>query len=218
MSEDWREAAAFELLGYEHLLWSGAVSHTRARAMVATIMGPSMYSGWGIRTVAEGQEAYNPLSYHNGSVWPHDNSIIAMGLAMYGFATEAERVLDGLYHASQYFRHRRLPELFCGMTRKANEFPVHYPVACSPQAWASAAFLLLLRATLGLVPDAPRQRLTIRNPRLPAWVTDVTLRRLRVGSSRLDLQFTRRGESVFAAVLGHSGPPLKVRIELGRRR
>lgn len=198
-----------------HLLWSNAVSPDKARRVMERLLSPTMYSGWGIRTLAEGQRAYNPLSYHNGTVWPHDNSLIAMGFSNYGFQREAARVLDGLYHASQYFRLRRLPELFCGLPKVEGDFPVHYPVACSPQAWASGALLLLLRATLGLYADAPRRRLSIRTPFMPPWLQSIRFRRLRVGESTLELYFQRTGEGVFAAVAGHEGPKVRVRIDLG---
>ena len=199
-----------------HLLWSGAISHARAKACLEVLTGPAMYSGWGIRTLAEGQRAYNPLSYHNGTIWPHDNSLIAMGFGSYGFAHDAGKVLDGLYHASQHFRHRRLPELFCGMERRPGEFPVHYPVACTPQAWSSAAFFLMLRASLGLYPDAPRGKLTVKNPHLAPWVSEVKIRRMKIGKTSVDLHFTKSGESCFAAVPLMDGPPLQVRIELAR--
>jgi glycogen debranching enzyme len=173
-----------------------------------------MWSGWGIRTLARGQRAYNPLSYHNGTVWPHDNALIAWGAACYGYTEQACRALEGLFDAVKTFRHTRLPELFCGLERGAGEFPTHYPVACSPQAWSSAALFLLLRAVLGLHADAPGGRLLIRNPRLPAGLEDLRVEGLRLGGSRLDLHFRRTGEGTFAAVSRLDGPPLSVRIDL----
>jgi len=198
-----------------HLLWSRAAYPERARRVGEVLLGPAMFSGWGIRTLASRQLAYNPLSYHNGTIWPHDNAICAMGLANYGMNGLAVEVLEGLYNASRYFRHHRLPELFCGLGRQQGDFPVHYPVACSPQAWSSAAFFLLLRACLGLFPDAPRRTLLIQNPRLPAWLEDVHIRGMRVGPTRISLHFTRTGEGTFAAVSGMEGEPLRVRIDLG---
>ena len=168
-----------------------------------------------MRTLASEQLSYNPLSYHNGTVWPHDNAFCAMGLSTYGMEEGAAKILDALYHASLHFRHHRLPELFCGLGRRQGDFPVHYPVACSPQAWASATFFLLLRACLGLFPDAPRRTLYVRNPRLPPWLNEVHLRRLAVGDSRVDLHFTRTQDAVFTTVGRMEGGPLRVRIGLG---
>lgn len=198
-----------------HLLWSRAVHPERARRVGEVLLGPAMFSGWGIRTLAAGQRAYNPLSYHNGTVWPHDNAICAMGLANYGMNTLAVEILSGLYAAGRYFRHYRLPELFCGLDRKDGEFPVHYPVACSPQAWASASWFLLLRACLGIYPDAPLKTLRIQNPQMPRWLDDIHVRGLRIGESRLHLHFTRTGEGTFAAVSEMEGEPLRIRIDVG---
>ena len=199
-----------------HLLFSRAASDARAQRVVASLLSPAMWSGWGIRTLAKGQPAYNPLSYHNGTVWPHDNAIAAMGMAHYGMTRSAGQVLDGLWSAAQHFRHLRLPELFCGLDREAGQFPVHYPVACSPQAWASGAPFLLLRACLGLFPDAPRRALHIASPALPDWLDHLTLSRLRVGPARLTLHFTRSQTGTFVAIGAVEGGPLNVRIDLRR--
>jgi len=134
-----------------HLLWSGIVDEDKAEALVRHLMGPKLYSGWGIRTMAEGEGGYNPIGYHVGTVWPHDNSFIAMGLRRYGYREEAARVAMNMLEAAAYFK-GRLPEAFAGYRRELTEFPVEYPTACSPQAWASGAPLLLLRAMLGLEP------------------------------------------------------------------
>jgi glycogen debranching enzyme len=134
-----------------HLLWSGIVDEDKAGALVRHLMGPKLYSGWGIRTMAEGEGGYNPIGYHVGAVWPHDNSFIAMGLRRYGYREEAARVAMNMLEAATYFK-GRLPEAFAGYRRELTEFPVEYPTACSPQAWASGAPLLLLRAILGLEP------------------------------------------------------------------
>jgi glycogen debranching enzyme len=198
-----------------HLLFSRVVPEARARRVARTLMSPDSFSGWGIRTLARGQQAFNPLSYHNGTVWPHDNSIIAMGFANYGLQKLAAQVLDGLYDACRQFRHYRLPELFCGLGRGQGDLVVSYPVSCSPQAWASGALFLLLRACLGLYPDAPRKMLKIVNPRLPAAIRELTIERLRVGDTRLTLDFTRTGEGCFASVREMEGEPLGIRIEVG---
>ncbi len=134
-----------------HLLWSGIVDEDKAEAVVRHLMGPKLYSGWGVRTMAEGEGGYNPIGYHVGTVWPHDNSLIAMGLRRYGYREEAARVAMNMLEAATYFK-GRLPEAFAGYPRELTEFPVEYPTACSPQAWASGAPLLLLRAILGLEP------------------------------------------------------------------
>jgi glycogen debranching enzyme len=197
-----------------HLLFSRAVSDERAAQVTKSLLSPDSFSGWGIRTLAKGQTAYNPLSYHNGTVWPHDNALAAMGMANYGMTHAAGRVLDGLWAAAQQFRHLRLPELFCGLDREAGQFPVHYPVACSPQAWASASLFLLLRACLGLFPDAPRHTLQIASPALPDWLERLTLSRLRIGPARVTLTFTRSNAGTFVVVDEVEGGPLKVRIDL----
>ena len=134
-----------------HLLWSGIVEDDKAEAIVRHLMGPKLYSGWGVRTMAEGEGGYNPIGYHVGTVWPHDNSFIAMGLRRYGYREEAARVAMHMLEAATSFK-GRLPEAFAGYTRELTEFPVEYPTACSPQAWASGTPLLLLRAILGLEP------------------------------------------------------------------
>src|SRR5205823_595654 len=191
--------------------------HDALPIFARTLMGPDSFSGFGIRTLAKGQRPYNPLSYHNGTVWPHDNSLIAMGFSNYGLQNEAAKVLSAEYDACRQLRHYRLPELFCGMARGEGDLVVSYPVACSPQAWASGAFFLMLRACLGLYPDAPRKMLKIVNPWLPSFLTDLTLSGLRVGNTRVSLHFTRSGEGTFAAVRELHGEPLSIRIEVGAR-
>ncbi|TMB27353.1 MAG: amylo-alpha-1,6-glucosidase [Deltaproteobacteria bacterium] len=198
-----------------HLLFSRAVPEARARRVARVLMSPESFSGFGIRTLARGQRPYNPLSYHNGTIWPHDNSLIAMGLSNYGMQKVAAQVLSGAYDASRQFRHYRLPELYCGMGRGEGDLVVSYPVSCSPQAWASGAFFLMLRGCLGLYPDAPRRRLKIVNPHLPPGVQRLILERLRVGDTRVTVDFTCSGGSCFAAVRDVEGEPLAIRIEVG---
>ncbi len=198
-----------------HLLFSRVIPEARARRVARTLMSDASWSGWGVRTLAKGQRAYNPLSYHNGTVWPHDNSLIAMGFSNYGLQKLAAQVLTGSYDACRQFRHSRLPELFCGMGRGDGDLVVSYPVSCSPQAWASGAFFLMLRACLGLYPDAPRKTLRIVNPQLPGFVNELSIDNLRVGNTRVSLQFTRTGEGTFAAVRELRGEPLVTRIEVG---
>jgi glycogen debranching enzyme len=154
------------------LLWSGIVSDDHAADVVAHLMGPRLFSGWGVRTLAAGQPAFNPIEYHNGTVWPHDNALIALGLRRYGYAEEAARIAGAFIDACGYFDHR-LPETFAGFDRAASKFPVRYPTACSPQAWASGAILAFLRVLLGLQPDGDRLRCA---PHLPPGIQAVTLR------------------------------------------
>ena len=198
-----------------HLLWSRSIPLERARQVARTLLSPEGFNGWGIRTLSRGQKAYNPLSYHNGTIWPHDNSIIAMGLSHYGMQRQALQILAGAYDAARAFRHYRLPELFCGMSKGDGDLPVSYPVSCSPQAWASGAFFLILRGCLGLYPDAPGRALRIVNPQLPPFIGDLTMEGLRIGRSRLTLHFTRTGEGCFASVVATEGDPISIRIEVG---
>ncbi|HEX9050742.1 MAG TPA: glycogen debranching N-terminal domain-containing protein [Anaeromyxobacter sp.] len=197
-----------------HLLFSRVPGAERAQAVARSLLAPAMWSGWGIRTLAADQPAYNPLSYHDGTVWPHDNALCAMGLASYGATREAGVVFTGLWQAAQHFRGLRLPELFCGLPRDAGEFPVHYPVACSPQAWSSAAWFLLLRGALGLFPDAPSGRLRVSAPHLPPWLDEIVLQGLRVGPARATLRFVRGPRGAFAEVIDVTGGPLKVHIDI----
>lgn len=134
-----------------HLLWSGIVNEERADATVKQLMSPQLFSGWGIRTMAEGEGGYNPIGYHVGTVWPHDNSIIAEGLRRYGYRKEAAQIAMGILEAADFFEYR-LPEAFAGYQREETRYPVEYPTACSPQAWSTGAPLLLLRTLLGMDP------------------------------------------------------------------
>jgi glycogen debranching enzyme len=187
-----------------HLLFSGMIREDRARKVAADMMRPHFFTGWGIRTVALGESRYNPMSYHDGSIWPHDNALIALGLARYGLKHAVEQVFKGLFDAASYMDLRRLPELFCGFRRERHRGPTLYPVACAPQAWASATPFTLLEAALGLEFDAARSEIRLRNPRLPSFLNEVTLRHLRLGPSTVDLRITRHGDDVSLEVLrGH---------------
>ena len=154
-----------------HLLWSGIVEDDKAEAVVRHLMGEKLFSGWGVRTMAEGEGGYNPIGYHVGTVWPHDNSFIAMGLRRYGYREEAAQIAMGMLEAATYFK-GRLPEAFAGYPRELTGFPVEYPTACSPQAWASGAPLLLLRAILGLEPVGDH---LLVDPALPAMLGQIEL-------------------------------------------
>jgi glycogen debranching enzyme len=168
-------------------------------------MSRGSFSGWGIRTIAQGEARYNPMSYHNGSVWPHDNALIGLGMARYGLKAEAARVFSGLFHAATHQESRRLPELFCGFMRRPNGAPTAYPVACSPQAWSAAASFGLLRACLGLELAYERNQIRFREPVMPDFLDELVIRNLRLGGSRVDVRLHRYGEDVTANVLSREG-------------
>ncbi|HUR37198.1 MAG TPA: amylo-alpha-1,6-glucosidase, partial [Terriglobales bacterium] len=195
-----------------HLLFSNVLRKDRARLVANRLMQPDMHSGWGWRTMSNQEKVYNPLSYHRGSVWPHDNSLIAHGMAMYGFSRPALHTLTTLFQTAVTFRNNRLPELFCGLQRQEADVPVHYPVSCSPQAWASGAFFLLLTSVLGIRPDAPNKELNIINPLLPDWLNSLEIRNLRIGRSRVGLDFIRRGERTYCNVVDVEGEQLLVNV------
>jgi len=177
-----------------HSLFAGIAIEEHAGRVATTLTDETSFSGWGIRTVATSETRYNPMSYHNGSVWPHDNSLVAAGFARYGLKASAATVIAGLLDASLFFDLHRLPELFCGFPRRAGESPTLYPVACSPQSWASGAVFLLLEACLGLSVLAPEHRLIFSKPFLPAFLPQVTIRDLKVDEARVDLLLTRHTE------------------------
>lgn len=168
-------------------LFTGIASEAHAASVVRNLMGDTFFTGWGVRTIAAGESRYNPMSYHDGSIWPHDNALIACGMARYGFKDAALRVMTGLFDASGFMNLRRLPELFCGFERKPGEGPTHYPVACDPQAWAAGSSFLLLQSCLGLSVNAFENRVYFNNPRLPPYLKEVTIKNLRVGSSILEI-------------------------------
>lgn len=190
-----------------HCLLTGLALPQRAARLAATLTDASMFTGFGIRTLAEGERRYDPMSYHNGSIWPHDNALIGMGLARYGYKDEACRVLDGLFHVSTMSDLQRLPELFCGFPRRTGEGPTRYPVACSPQAWASASVFALLQAVLGLWVDARRRRIHLDRPSLPSYLQEVHVMDLAVGPGcSVDLVFRRHRDDVGINVLRREGP------------
>jgi glycogen debranching enzyme len=199
------------------VLFTGIADHARAAETADGLLRPDFFSGWGIRTVARGEARYNPMSYHNGSIWPHDNALIALGLARYGLKRHVEQVFTGLFDAATYMDLRRLPELFCGFERSRGCGPTLYPVACSPQAWASATPFTLLEASLGLEFDTPGQEIRLRNPYLPAFLDEVTLRNLRLGGSSIDLKISRRDEVAAVEVLRTEGN-IQVSVVFSRER
>lgn len=188
-----------------HALFTGMAYPERAAEVVRTLMGASSFCGWGIRTVPSTEARYNPMSYHNGSIWPHDNALIASGLARYGYRAEAARIFEGLFAASTYIDLRRLPELFCGLPRQRAQGPTFYPVACSPQAWAAAAPLLLLQSCLGLDFDPNAQIITFNEPHLPSFLDEVILRQLQAGNGSADVAVRRSGRSVVVDVVDRRG-------------
>jgi glycogen debranching enzyme len=189
-----------------HVLWCGIASIERARATGRTLLSPDLFTGWGVRTLAKGEPRYNPMSYHNGSIWPHDNALVAMGLARYGMKEPALAIATALYEASLFMDLHRLPELFCGFSRRtAGEGPTLYPVACSPQAWASAAPFYLLKACLGLSfrPDEPRMRFV--HPALPAFLERLRLVDVHVGDALVDVLFERHDRELGVKVIRKRG-------------
>jgi glycogen debranching enzyme len=189
-----------------HCLWTGIIRHDRARRVVERLLQPDMFSGWGIRTLSAQHPAFNPHSYHNGSVWPHDNGLIALGFKRYGFAAEAARVARAISGAGSFFAQHQMPELFAGIQRNAHatDFPVQYLGANVPQAWAAGSAFSFIQAILGLVPDAANERLYV-DPVLPHWLPDVTLQGLRVGPHVFDLRFQQVEDTAEFEVL--RGPP-----------
>jgi glycogen debranching enzyme len=187
-----------------HALLTGIAAPDRAEQVAATLMRVGCFSGWGIRTVALTAARYNPISYHNGSVWPHDNALIALGFARYGLKEPALRVFTGLFDAASYWEPRRLPELFCGFARR-HTAPTMYPVACSPQAWASAAIFALVQASLGLHFDYRVGEIRFDRPRLPDFLERLHVRGLRLGDGEADVLFHRFGSEVAATVTRRRG-------------
>ena len=210
----WDEDLGFYVLGLDadkkpirtiasnagHCLWSGIVPPERAARVVERLMRKDMWSGWGVRTLSADHPAYNPLSYHNGSVWPHDNGILAMGFKRYGHDKEAAQVVRALSEAASYFALQRLPELFAGIQRNSMNFPVQYLGANVPQAWSAGSIFFLVSALLGLEADAPARKLYV-DPVLPHWLPDLVLRDLFVGNDKLSLRFRRDGDDTVVEVL-----------------
>ncbi|HLQ27060.1 MAG TPA: glycogen debranching N-terminal domain-containing protein [Acidiferrobacterales bacterium] len=197
-----------------HALWAGIADGDKASKMARKLMGDDMFSGWGVRTLSTRARRYNPIGYHLGTVWPHDNALIAAGLRRYGFDDAAARIFDGIIRAAMCFPGYRLPELFAGFSRQDYGVPVRYPVANHPQAWAAGAAPYLLETMLGLVPEAFEQRLRIVRPILPEFVHYLELIGLRVGGSNVDLRFERNGAGTEVKVLTVTGE-LDVQVQPG---
>ncbi|MCW5890022.1 MAG: amylo-alpha-1,6-glucosidase [bacterium] len=188
-----------------HALWAGIAAPERAERVMARLLREDSFCGWGVRTLGAGTPRFNPMSYHNGSVWPHDNALVAAGCARYGATERAAVLLDALFHAGLALDGPRLPELFCGFARGERSGPVPYPVACKPQAWAAASVLLLLQAALGLEVDAWQRRVTLTHATLPPWLDRVDVVGLRVCDARVDLSVHRRRFGAAVEVTGREG-------------
>lgn len=172
----------------------GIVDQKHARKVANTLMAQDSFSGWGVRTLGASEVRFNPMAYHNGSIWPHDNALVAAGLGRYGFKESANKIFTGLFQASVFVEYR-LPELFCGFDRRYGEAPVPYPVACSPQAWSAAAVFSLLGTALGLRIDGSASRLSFVRPTLPDFLDEVEIENIKVGNGLVDLSIHRRAHS-----------------------
>jgi glycogen debranching enzyme len=176
-------------------------------------MNEQMFSGFGIRTLGTKEPRFNPMSYHNGSVWPHDNALITYGFNQYGFKEEAISLLNALYDTSLFLDLYRLPELFCGFERRSGEAPVEYPVACAPQSWAAASIFMMFQAVLGMSIEAEPPKISFSRPMLPAFVRDMKICNLQVGNASIDLLLERHHDDVGVSILRKSG---KVEISINK--
>jgi glycogen debranching enzyme len=188
-----------------HCLSTGIASPEHAQRVAQVLLREDSFSGWGIRTLAASEVRYNPMSYHNGSVWPHDNALIAAGLARYGLKTAVVDILNGLYEASRFVDLHRLPELFCGFALRPGEGPTLYPVACAPQSWSAASIFLLLQACLGLQVKGPETKICFAQPLLPESLREVRISNLKVGTASVDLLLQRHAQHVGLSVLRQTG-------------
>jgi len=188
-----------------HCLFTGIASEDRARTVAETLMSDPSFGGWGVRTVAAGSARYNPMSYHNGSIWPHDNALVAAGLARYGFTAAASRIMGAMFDLSQAVDLHRLPELICGFHRRGGQSPTLYPVACAPQAWAAGAVYLLLEACLGLRIDAAERRVSFSRAVLPESIEWLRIVNLSIAGASVDLLLTRHTYDVGVTVLRRDG-------------
>lgn len=194
-------------------LWSGIADPEKGRRTVERLMADDMFSGWGVRTLSEQERRYNPIGYHLGTVWPHDNAVIAAGCRRYGRDDAALRIFRGIFEAATNFTHYRLPEVFAGFRRRDYDVPVHYPVACHPQAWAAGAMPYLVESILGLVPQAFDRRLVIARPLLPDFIESLDVCHLRVGDACVDLHFKRASDGTVAVDVRKIEGRLDVEVE-----
>ncbi len=189
-----------------HCLFTNIAAPERAAKVAQVLLADDSFSGWGVRTVSAVERNYNPISYHNGSVWPHDNAMAARGLANYGLTQSAALLLEALFEASCYFEMNRLPELLCGLHRRQGEGPTLYPVACSPQAWSAGTACMLLTASLGLSLDAPARRVVFNRPTLPDSLSCLQIENLQVGGDSVDLTIERHAQNIHVEVVRKNGP------------
>lgn len=188
-----------------HCLFAGIACPDRARQVARTLLMPEFFSGWGVRTVASSESRYNPMGYHTGSVWPHDNALIARGLAHYGLGEKSLQIWNGMFRAGMYFDLQRMPELFCGFAQEAGEGPVLYPVACAPQAWSAASVFLLLQACLGLRINGLERQVYFTQPQLPSSLGELRIHNLEVAGANVDLLLVRHEQDVGVNVLRREG-------------
>ena len=194
-----------------HLLYVGLPNPERAALTAAQLLTPAFLNGWGLRTLAEGEARYNPMSYHNGSVWPHDTALCGAGIARHGDRAGALRLLRAMFETATHYE-MRLPELFCGFARAPGEAPVAYPVACLPQAWSAGAVFMLMQACLGVEVDGWRGEIQVTDPQLPLGIDNVVLRGILVGQHRVDVQFQRFGRRVVAFCEGLDADVVPLRV------
>lgn len=194
-----------------HCLFSGIATPERARLVAWNLLSEPMFSGWGVRTIATSEPRYNPMSYHNGSIWPHDNAMIAYGFSRYGLQHEISKVLEGIFDTATLMEGHRLPELFCGFERRKGQAPTEYPVACSPQAWSVGAVFLMLQACLGMKINAQTNTITFSRPLLPHFLDEITITNLRLNDHQLILQIRKNKKGVEVNLLT---PGTDVQIEV----
>ena len=189
-----------------HTLFCKIASPRHANQVASSLMHEQLFSGWGIRTIGAWETRYNPMSYHNGSVWPHDNALIGLGLSLYGFQTHACELLNALFQVSRNVDLQRLPELFCGFHKRPDtQGPTLYPVACAPQAWAAGAVYLLLRSCLGLSVRARERQLCFTKPSIPPGLEEVRIENLKLADAKVDFRVSRRNENIAVEILRQEG-------------
>lgn len=193
-----------------HCLFTGILTEDLARRVITRLFEPDMFSGWGVRTMSKRERPYNPMSYHNGSIWPHENAIIARGLRRYGAMVELMKTIDGMYQAAKHFPYNRLPELFCGFTRRGLAGPVKFLTACDPQAWAVGSMFQFVQTMLGI--EAQGRYLHVRHPVIPQWINELVIENMKVGTGLVDLEFARKNGKTYCSVLRTEGQ-VKVIIE-----
>lgn len=194
-----------------HCLFSGIATEEQAIKVAVSLFSEKMFTGWGIRTLSSGEVRFNPMSYHNGSIWPHDNALIAWGLAKYGLKVEVNKITKALFDAGLFIEGQRLPELFCGFKRREGEPPTHYPVACSPQTWSVASCFMIIQSFLGMDIDVEQNVIRFHKPMLPDFMNSLTIRNLKFKKNHLDIQFNKAEENVSIAILNKDST---IRLEI----